>query len=152
MDHCLVGTPATQVHNSSQRLLWLLSFLVFEFCRSHSRWLRRKVPGVRQRPHIVFSMLLCWSQHTVPPADALVLQGLHHSNTSCHGPSPSTACRTHLEPTTEVDDAKSFLFVCVCGIQEQGSRECLVWCAYEEYGLAEDEWMGCRLLLIYSKK
>lgn len=88
----LVGTPAAQVHNSSQGLLWLLGFFMIpQFAWSHCRWLWRDLLGLRQRPHVMFSMLLCWSHDTVPPAYSLILQCLHHSNTGCHTPCPSTA-------------------------------------------------------------
>jgi len=86
----LVGTPAAQEHDSSQRFLWLLGFLILQF-----GWRRKLVVGMRQRSQVMFSMLLCWSYNTVPSAYSLILQCLHHSNTCCYTPCPCSASWTH---------------------------------------------------------
>ena len=82
-----VGSPAAQVHDGPQRLLWLLGLLVSHSARNHGGRGRRELLGLRKGPEVVLGMLVNRPQSVIPSAEALVLECLHCSHTCCHYPS-----------------------------------------------------------------
>ena len=81
-----VGSPAAQVHDSPQRLLWLLCFLVSHSARNHGGR-GRELLDLRKRPEAVPGMLVNRPHSVIPSAEALILECLHCSHACCHYPS-----------------------------------------------------------------
>ena len=82
-----VGSPAAQVHDSPQRLLWLLGLLLSHSAGNHGRRGRRELLGLSKGPEVGLGMLVNRPQSVVPSAEALILECLHCSHTCCHYPS-----------------------------------------------------------------
>ena len=108
-----VGSPAAQVHDGPQRLLWLLGLLVSNSDRRHGGRGSRELLGLRKGPEVVLGMLVNRPQSVIPSAEALVLECLHCSHTCCHYPSfPHMTHLNSLSKTqTTINNKKNWFWV-----------------------------------------
>ncbi|KAG6572337.1 hypothetical protein SDJN03_29065, partial [Cucurbita argyrosperma subsp. sororia] len=75
----VIRTPTAKVHDRSQRFLGLMQLLAGR--GSHGGG---KLLGLRNRPNMVFGVVVGGSYEMVPPADSLILEGLHDADAGCH--------------------------------------------------------------------
>ena len=86
-----IGTPSTQIHDCSKRLLCLTSLLFSQLIWNCWRRIRKSLfLGLSCWPYLVLGMLSHRLQCVVHSAIALILQSLHYPNSGCNHQSSTT--------------------------------------------------------------